>query len=205
MKMNMKQIKPKVKMNTQHLIALAAAALLLICISTGAAAAADNATINATNSSASNIIAYQPEETTEPVTPLFINTDEYAEQYDYWYNYYQSLTPSDAEQRQQITAYLTDSTANEETRFNNILSYIGRTESLITFMDESKRTIDEYTGEITYNLGFFNGIANLFGGGVNESDLPLNIAQGNALFDVYMERYVLYLTVEWGLVHGNAE
>lgn len=193
------------------IVKIAAALLLILCISTGAAAAAGNETaenqtaVNATNSSYySEDDYYMFDELLENVTPLYINTEGYAELYSQWYDYYQSINPSEAEQREQIAAFLSDESADNETRFNNVLSYIGRSDVLVTFTDESKRTIDEYTGEVTYDLGLGNWWANLFGGGVVESELPHNVAQGNALYDVYMERYALYLDVEWRLVYGES-
>lgn len=180
--------------STLKLITIAAAVLLIACISVSAAAA-DEIT-NVTNSTNNT---YVPEE----MIPRYINTAEYAAEYDYWYNHYQSELPSVEEQRQQITSYLTDNSLTNETIFDNILSYIGRSNFLITYLDDSTHTVNETTGEIKYDLGAGNWLANLFGVGIKEENLPQNIAQGNALYDIYKSRYVLYCETEWDLIHGN--
>lgn len=54
-------------------------------------------------------------------------------------------------------------------------------------------TVDENTGIITWDLGIGNWWAKLVGLGIEESELPQNIAEGDALFKVYSDNFKIYV------------
>lgn len=143
-------------------------------------------------------------EENESIVPSFINTEEYKRLYIYWYSYHSSSIPDEDEQRQQIRGYLLERTTDAKTKLNRVLTYIGLDDRLRIISDRQKYSINDSTGEITYALGFSNWLANLFGNGITENDLPHNIAEINALLDIYSERYDIYATVEWEIEHNDS-
>lgn len=162
--------------HTTKLIGIIAAVILVLAISTGAAVADGN-------------IANE--------TLPYVETEQYQQDIDYWYNYHiqDRATGYEATLRQELDALLHSGTLSASERNEAILIKLGWDFRLENFMDETKRTIDEKTGAVTYNLGIGNWWAKLFGNGTKEETLPATQAEGDALYKIYSENYSEWIKV----------
>lgn len=153
--------------------------------------------VNGTNST-----EIEPLEDVEIAPPMYRNTEQYQSDYAYWYDFYTKdrETGYEATLRAKLKEYMENTALSDSERWDGMLITMGYDFRLENYLNAEKRTIDEETGKITYDLGVGNWWANLFNSGVDESKLPQTIAEGQALLDIYHENYRQYfgLMVEEG-------
>lgn len=167
--------------HTLKLITIGITALLLVTLCITPAAAADGAAVNATNSTAGDI--------------PYSMSEQYQKDTEAWYNYYKSLQDISIIKnlRTKIYNHLMDSSLSWEAKQNLIKPLMGWDYRLETYMDATKRAINEETGAITYDLGAGNWWAKLFGNGIEERLLPQTQAEGDALYKIYCENFDAYV------------
>lgn len=134
-----------------------------------------------------------PIEEIEEYVPLYRYSDQYYEDVETWYQYHKpSFTNPNL--RTQLYSVLVEPTMTWEEKRAVILPMMGWNDALECYMNQpDKYTVNEETGEITWDLGIGNWWANLFGNGVDESTLPQSIAEGEGLYKLYIENYQSYI------------
>lgn len=138
---------------TKTLITLGIAAIILVSLCITPAAAADNATINATNSSA--------DAAEKEYTDWYATTIE--SPYYQAYQAAQNNTLQPTVSRQQVAALLLDETKSEEQRHNEEYQLMGLTDKLQRFLDAEK---EHQNGiwYIKYEYSVLDNIWSFFGG-----------------------------------------
>lgn len=153
---------------------------LVCCCFAGAGAAEDNLSVN---------------ETVSNISIPYRDSEQYIIDLEMYYQQFKSEQILDEKEMYGVLYdTLTDDTLTWEQKSEQNLAYMGWDFRLETYMDHpEKYTVNEETGVITWDLGIGNWWANLFGAGINELELPQNIAEGDALYKVYCDNFNLYV------------
>lgn len=134
---------------------------------------------------------------TDEIDNNYENSEKYFNDLDYWYNFYTNdrEVGYESKLRDELKSILISNTLSSDERNEAILIKLGWDFRLENYMDRSKRSINEKTGKVSYDLGIGNWWMNLFNSGVDESKLPKTTAEGDALYKIYNENYEEWINI----------